>query len=118
MSSTLLRCRILGHDWDYQEEEKVCVRCDRTEPNDRERQDEDPEAEPGDVRFSVEQVDNDRYRVEVEHYKMTAWGKESEYYQWFPSSVTMVSEDGLVQLMGESIEALGIEEDIEEAYDG
>lgn len=109
---TSLKCRLLGHDWYYRPDEKECERCGELQPNDKERTDADPNAEIGDTQFSIEE-DGDSYRIEVEEYQQTAWGPDSEYYQWFPVTSVKITESELEDLGGEVVTALGIEDQLE-----
>lgn len=94
---TRIACKIYGHDTHETGDEIVCRRCGHREPDTREEQHDDPDAEPGDTRYSVEKTDRG-VEVTREKYQATAWGPESKYFQWWGSTRLTINEEELEEV--------------------
>jgi len=95
---TQFKCKALGHDWYHRRErgERVCDRCNLMENYSVEETHGDKSAKKGQTRFVI--VDG---TLEIQRYSCTAYGSESEHWQWFPVAYGEVTDENLTELKQE-----------------
>lgn len=106
--SVRIKCRVYGHDWIYFRDrgERRCHRCRHEEAYSVDETHADDGAEKGATRYRIE---NNSLYIEV--YQVTAWGEDSEYWQWFPTGRGPATEEDLEQLRRELERHLDTDDD-------